>query len=362
MLTVNFIKKHGLQDFIEETKVIVKDYPEANLIVLNYNQIETPKNQMTSECRGLILNSTTFDVVSRSFDRFYNLGEQPETQIHLDIKKAVVFDKIDGSVIKVYYYRNKWEISTRGTAFADSDINGFGITFREIVLSALGMTEEEFQIEAENTFNKDSTYIFEVTSMENRVVTHYIGRSLWFLAARNNKTGEYVTPEKMLANVKTVPSYKFETLQDCVETAKNLPNLLEGYVIYQDGVPVCKVKSPAYLAVHAIKGEGLTPKRIMSLVLMNEQHEYLTYFPEDSNAFDPYVAALSNLLTDIKLLHTRTEHITDQKEFALNVKNYCYSSVLFTSRKLKEDVVSVFHKMLESQKQNILTNYMEINK
>ena len=361
MLTIDFIKEHGLKKFIEETKVIVKEYSEAKLIVLNYNQIESPKNPMTSECRGLILNYETYEVVSRSFDRFFNLGEQPETQKHLDIKKAVVFDKVDGSIIKIYFH-NRWEISTRGTAFADSEVNGFGITFREIVLSALEMTEEQFQQAAESTFNKDSTYIFEVTSMENRVVTHYTGRTLWFLAARNNKTGEYFTPASMLPNVTETPSYKFKTLEDCVETAKNLPNLLEGYVIYQDGEPVCKVKSPAYLAVHAIKGEGLTPKRIMSLVLMNEQHEYLTYFPEDKHAFEPYVVALEKLLEDIVSVYNSVSHIEDQKEFALSAKDYCFSSVLFSARKLKEDPVSVFHNALDAQKQNTLTKFMEKNK
>lgn len=361
MKVIYYLKQYGIEQLKQEHSVNVKEYPQEGLLVLNYDQIESPKNEITNECRGLILSSD-FKVVSRAFDRFFNYGEQPETQKHLNFKKAVAFDKIDGSLIKIYYYNGKWEIATRGTAFAETGVNGFDITFRDLVLKALKMSEQEFQQNASNILSRDETYICEVTSMENRVVTCYQGYSLYLLAVRDNQTGNYKECYTFFDEVKYPKEYHFSSVDECINTVKNLPDLQEGYVIYQDGVPVCKVKSPAYLACHAIKGEGLTPKRIMDLVIMNEQNEYLAYYPEDQVHFDPYIESFNKMLEDMHQTYSKFKDIEEQKEFALCVKDMPYSSALFIARKSGESVTHCFHSQKDTYKRETLIKFMEKNK
>ncbi len=361
MKTLKFIAEKGLDALNTELAISVKKYDEG-LIVLNYNQIESPKaHPVVVECRGLILD-TDYNIVSRSFDRFFNLGEQPDTQEHLNWCKAVCHEKVDGSLIKIYNWNNTWYASTRGTAFAESGVNGFPITFKEIVLKALDCNEDQFQARCDMFLDPENTYICEVTAMENRVVTRYEGYNLWFLAARKNQTGEFVG--KGLANgvgIKDIKSFKFDSVENCIETAKNLKDLNEGYVVYQDDIPVCKVKSPAYVAVHHIRGEGtLNPKRIAQLVLMNEQDEYLKYFPEDSDHFTPYTEALNTLLHSLESAFLMVKDIEDQKEFALAVKDTLYSAVLFQARAKKQDLLHVFHEQRESYKIKLLEDWMNV--
>ena len=46
------------------------------------------------------------------------------------------------------------------------------------------------------------TFIFEVTSFENRIVTHYTGYKLWILSIRNNISGNYVAfPESQFESL-----------------------------------------------------------------------------------------------------------------------------------------------------------------
>lgn len=361
MKTVEFIKEKGLDALNTELAISVKKYDEG-LIVLNYNQIESPKaHPVVMECRGLIIDKE-FNIVSRSFDRFFNLGEQPDTQEHLNWGKAVCHEKVDGSLIKIYNWNGVWYASTRGTAFAESGVNGFPITFKELVLKALDCNEGQFQARCEMFLDPDTTYIGEVTAMENRVVTRYEGYNLWFLAARKNQTGEFVG--KGLANgvgIKDIKSFKFDSVADCIETAKNLKDLNEGYVVYQDDIPVCKVKSPAYVAVHHIRGEGtLNPKRIAQLVLMNEQDEYLKYFPEDKGHFNPYLIGLAGILCDLEIFWGQCKDIEGQKEFALKVKDTLYSAVLFQARAKKQDPLHVFHEQRESYKIKLLEDWMNV--
>lgn len=361
MQVLQYIKENGIQKLNEEFGIMAKLYDEG-LYVLNYDQINSPKaNPIVVECRGLIIDHD-FNIVSRSLDRFFNLGEQPDTQAHLDWSKAECAEKVDGSLIKIYNWKGIWYCSTRGTAFAESNCN-FGDSFKSLIFKALDCDDDvEFQHLCNLWLDSDWTYILELTCRENRVVKAYDGYTLHYLASRHNQSGEfgddYEKQAALMIGAREVNTFKFSSVDDCINTAKHLPDLEEGYVVYQDGKPVCKVKSPAYVAVHHIRGEGLSPKRIMQLVLINEQDEYLNYFPEDEKFFTPYVKALQELLYDIVIVYELFEGIVEQKEFALSVKDYPFSGVLFQARQKKKDVIETFHEQSESFKMKVLEAFV----
>lgn len=361
MQVLQYIKENGIQKLNEEFGIMVKLYEEG-LYVLNYDQINSPKaSPIVMECRGLIIDHS-FNIVSRSLDRFFNLGEQPDTQAHLDWSKAECAEKVDGSLIKIYNWKNTWYCSTRGTVFAESNCN-FGDSFKSLIFKALDCDDEvEFQHLCDLWLDADWTYILELTCRENRVVKSYDGYTLHYLASRHNQSGEfgdyYEKQAALMIGAREINLYKFSSVDDCIDTAKHLPDLEEGYVVYQDGKPVCKVKSPAYVAVHHIRGEGLSPKRIMQLVLINEQDEYLNYFPEDEKFFAPYVDALKLLIANIEIVYEANKHIVEQKEFALNVKDVPYSGILFQARQKKKDVIETFHEQSEPFKMKVLEAFV----
>lgn len=183
---------------------------------------------------------------------------------------------------------------------------------------------------------------------------------MWSLAARHNETGKFVRDDSIYSlGAKKIQSFSFENVENCIETAKNLKDLNEGYVVYQDGVPICKVKSPAYVAVHHIRGEGtLNPKRIAQLVLMNEQDEYLKYFPEDENHFTPYICGLNSLLMGIEADWLKNCQTDSQKEFAIAVKDMPYSAVLFQTKQRGGEPIHVFHQQRESYKIKLLEDWI----
>lgn len=348
MHTQKFLKANGnnFQKLNEAFGITVKKYD--NLVVLNYDQIESPKTDpVVCECRGLIMDYSG-NVVSRSFDRFFNLGEATETQSHLDWNDAKIYEKADGSLIKIYHHDGRWEISTRGTAYAESSVHGFDVTFRGLVLRTLGLDEEDFQIRANGLFlDKDTTHIFELTCFENRVVTRYTDDQLVYLGSRDTNGVHFYDTSVMKLGEKVRPAKSFDlaTEEDCINAANNLGNLEEGFVVWQNGRPVCKVKSPAYVAVHKIRGDGLTPNRIAELVLTGEEEEYLTYFEEDRVHIEPYTTALKEMLAEIEEVYDNSKDIEEQKEFALKVAGKPYSGALFQARKTKESVIHCFHQM-----------------
>ena len=119
------------------------------------------------------------------------------------------------------------------------------------------------------------------------------------------------------------------------------------------------IKSPVYVAIHHIKGEGLNPKRISQIVLTNEVDEYLKYFPEDAQHFEPYIAAHQSLVVDLASAFEATAHITDQKDFAMAVKALPYSGILFTCKKLGVQPLPTFNGMADAYKIKVLEGFVE---
>lgn len=359
MEVLKYLATHTLQQLSEEFAIKVSQnelYPE--LYVLNYNQIDSPKTHpITLECRSLVLGSVdqgrTFFVVSRAFDRFFNYSENDYSP---DISKLTCYEKLDGSLVSVFNYKGEWLYRTKSMIMPTLTINGFDRTWKDLIESTLQWD----MLCTKRTFPA-ITLIFEVVGMENRVVVRYEEERAYLLAIRDNHTGDYL--DIALAGMNTPRKYTFTSTEDCMKSVKELPNLEEGYVAYDEfGVPVCKIKSPAYLVAHRIKGEGLSPKRIRELVVINEQDEYLAVFPEDAKYFTDYVNAWVDLQWRLKSIERIYCNVADQKEFALYVKDFPFSSVLFQSKKSGKCVEKVLTEQTTSYKVKLLETMMEENK
>jgi len=327
-----------------------------DIFVLNYDQINSPKNHgIVKECRSLVLgkaDNNKFVIISRAFDRFFNYGEN---DFFPSIEDLTCFEKIDGSLISVFYTEEYgWLYRTKSMIMPTLPVNGFERTWKEIIEPSICWGT------LPDNLNKDNTYIFEVVSRENRVVVKYEECCAYLLAVRNNNTGDYVERSEILGlnNFKSPRKYTFSSTKQCMESVRNLPNLEEGYVAYTaNGIPVCKIKSPAYLAAHRIKGEGLTPPIIRELVVINEQDEYLSVFPEDKHYFEKYLNLWNNIKEDILTVWDSNKYIQDKKEFALKVKDYPFSAVLFKCKSINKDPIIMLTEQSENYKIKLLEQY-----
>lgn len=124
---VNTMSTNGMEAFRAALGLIgvdVRDYPEHGFMHLDYNMIECEKNHpIVIECRGLIMDYDG-NIMCKSFDRFFNLGENNVSEF--DFANSIAFEKADGSLCRIYFNTktNKWEIATRGTAFAEGNFTG----------------------------------------------------------------------------------------------------------------------------------------------------------------------------------------------------------------------------------------------
>ena len=80
-----YLINNGLDRLKEEFSIKTTENDYDNRILLNYDQIKSPKtNRVVRDCRGLCLDKTDFSLISRSFGRFFNYTECPENDKNFD--------------------------------------------------------------------------------------------------------------------------------------------------------------------------------------------------------------------------------------------------------------------------------------
>jgi T4 RnlA family RNA ligase len=372
MKVQKFIKDNGVDALSDQFGIEVKKYPNG-YVKLNYSQIDSPKHHpIADECRGLVLyvnDENSSYVVTRPFSRFYNFGEGNTRDF--DFSDCFVWEKADGSMTTVSWspLDQKWIIGTRGMAYAEGNfvfsLTASGGTFKDWILKAMGLTDEQFQ-ENMKLFPTELTYVFEYTAPENKIVTYYPEAKMVILAVIDNDTGEEENPYTWFhefakfMNIRMPQTYPAASGDDLVKLADSLPNLQEGFVVHNraNGQRV-KIKSKVYAAVHHLRGNGIpSMNRLMEVVLMNEQDELLTYFPEFQQYVDPVVDALRSCINNAVAVYANAKHHVDQKSFALDVKDTMVAPICFKARKDGVDALTAFESMDLSQQVKILERYL----
>ena len=264
-----------------------------DLILFKYDQIRSDFSfDVVKECRGLILDANTYEVVSYPFNKFFNYGEPFMDEI--DWSTAHVTSKIDGSIMKVVNMGDgNFLVSTNGVidAFKCSlpgDVGCPYSTFGELFMEGMkfyGLRKEDFP----RLFVPGYTYIFELTSPWNQVVVKWEQTKVWLIGIRDNKTcKEIFYKDSDLAEIFDTPDiFPITNIDECVEAAKVLPEDAEGYVVVDANFNRVKVKSPRYVQLHYMAGNQIwSAARVLEILRANEVSEYVVYFPKFKAAFD----------------------------------------------------------------------------
>ena len=330
---VEFIKKTpNRREVLTQAQYCLQIKESEDCILLKYNQIESDfYNEIVRECRGLIIDKE-LNPVCIPFFKFGNYGEgyAPE----LDWSTTRVQEKIDGSLIKVWNYKEEWKVSTNGTVDAyNCDIGQVDALMLNCPYKTFGELFDKAKEDANLDFNKlnpNYTYMFELVSPHNKVVVPYENIEIYHIGTRDNTTLEELDID---IGIKKPKQFPLTTLEQCIETASKLTYNHEGYVAVDKNWNRVKIKSPAYVAVHHIKNNGdVNIASIIELIRTNETEEFLTYFPEYENIVNLIKRKIEKILSSITKGLSEVEHqeFATQKDFALAVKDREYSNFYFT--------------------------------
>lgn len=330
----------SLNDLNAEYGINVSRHPELPLVILNYDQIASKdrNHPIVRECRALCLEDKTWNLVYRSFPRFFNWGEFTEEMKKFDFSSFVVDEKVDRSLCIIYNYKGQWYGNTRGS-FGLDKIGFEDFTWRDAFLKALGVPSWDH---LDIYLNTALTYVCEFVSPWNKVVKKYDTPQMYHLTTF---FGEKEFPDSIVLHkyndrllFQKPTRYNFKSMEEIYAYMDKISDpTFEGVVRRDRHGNRWKDKRKEYLALHALRGEGTNlynPKHLIPFILGGEQDELLVYFPECEPKYRECKAQIDSEFESLKQLWLKTKDITIQKDFALAIVNkHKFYSILFQVRK-----------------------------
>ena len=352
---VNFIKSHSnWEELLTSSPYNLSIKRDGKLILFKYNQINSDFNEeICCEARGLILEEGTWKAVRMAFKKFFNIGESYAAKIDWDT--AVATEKIDGSIISVFYYDGKWRIATNSTIDAfKAEIAGVGPykTFGDLFTSALPSA----------MYNPNLCYTFEIVSPYTKVVIDYSETKLYLLSVRDMRTLEEINYDELstYAEKLHVDYPQFYYMNDEAgfrKLVEDMPEGHEGVVVRDQYNERVKIKTLLYFQMHKAKNNGvITLERIVDLIRSNDHYEFLSYFPEYTNVFnhvkhqlDTIDARKEKIVQDVNLWKMENKDVYEQdarmarKWFAQDVAKGQYAALYFAAydNHLNETIASM---------------------
>ena len=289
-------------------------------VLFKYNQIASDfHEEICKEARGLILDTQdNFRVVRMAFKKFFNLDEGFAAQ--LDWDTAVATEKIDGSIMSVWFARDKWHLSTNSTIDAfKAPLSGAGPykNFGELFESVLPLSTFA-------NYNKHRCWTFELVSPYNKVVIDYPETKVYLLSVRDMDSLEELTLDAVElladANGLTVPErYDLNNEADYRKLVEQMPEGHEGIVVRDANGERVKIKTLLYFEMHRAKNNGvITLERIVDLILKNDDEEFLSYFVEYRPKFSHIRNVREKILSKIEEINFSIKNYSSKKEIALD--------------------------------------------
>jgi len=320
------LEKNGLAATVEQFNL--KTDEDDDLVLLNYGIDADKFNPIIQECRSLILEKSTWNVVSMAFKRFFNSHEGSAAEI--DWPTAQAYEKIDGSLFHLFWYGGEWRCASRGKLNGSGDVSASCPfkTFGELFWSKIPRTD--------HYLSDAYCYIFELVSPWNRIVTVYKKPALYILTARRMNTLEEESDAWLDIFAEEFGfdrpgRWAFRSLEETKTATEALGVTEEGFVVCDAGRNRIKVKSVSYLTLHKMFNGG--EPDLWDLILGGDGDEFLSYFPQYIHEIATKKDFLSLSLDRLDTTYRDNKHAEDQKTFALVVKDLPGSALLFGARK-----------------------------
>ena len=331
LLLQTFLRQHGLDALCQRYQIKTNRHSEfPNLVCFKYSQRESPMAEpLVQQCRGIILDEAQdWAIASYPYDKFFNYGEPNAATI--DWSSARVYDKLDGSLMTLYFYTGQWRLQSSGTADASGDVGGFGFSFQQLFWQVW----QELGYQLPDEADQDYCFCFELMTPYNRVVVRHQANQLVLHGVRNCVTHQEADPKFWAERygwscVNTVDLNNWDAILAAAQTLD--PQAAEGYIVCDAAFSRVKVKSPQYVALCHLR-DSFTPRRLMEVVVQNEGDEFLTYFPEWREQYEQMQVAYRDLIEAIETDFQTHRHIPSQKDFAAVVRSLPYSGILFALR------------------------------
>jgi RNA ligase len=279
---------------------------------------------MRRECRGLIFDTATGNLISRPYHKFFNVGERAETNLDkIDLTQPhVVLEKLDGSMIRPIPTPEGFRLGTKA-----------GITDVAMNAEYFVADKPEYAKFIKSSFACGLTPIFEWCSRKNRIVVDYLEDQLILTAVRDMRSGNYISYSQM---VETGKNYDIPVVKAIAGDETDIEKIVdhirkwddgEGVVIRFDNGHMVKIKADDYVLRHRSKEQINSEKNIIQVILNDSVDDMIPLLTsEDAQRLKDFQqkfwCAVDEVSSDLtKIFKGGDMMYPDKKEFAVEFVN-----------------------------------------
>jgi RNA ligase len=365
---INNIKEviHHIGDW-DEFRVMEKDwYTVVNYAVAFEGTFSfTPKRsqlnmEIRRECRGLIFDTETGNLISRPYHKFFNVGEKEETQLNKVnlYEPHIVLEKLDGSMIRPIPTPEGFRLATKA-----------GVTDVAMNAEVFIADKPHYSAFISAMFDGGMTPLFEWVSRKNRVVVDYPEDNLILTGIRNTTKGVYLLYENMMELaehwnipiVKAVNGLAVQNIELFVKQVREWESD-EGVVIRFNSGHMVKIKADDYVLRHKSKDSISQEKNVLQTILEDAVDDLVPLLtPEDADRLKAFQNAFWVGLEDVacdlaELFVTGNTKYPDKKDFAVEFVQKIllpkYAPIMYSMKAGKgsqEVLIEMIRKSLSSQ-------------
>jgi hypothetical protein len=312
MQTQIFLREHGLAALCERFHLQATRHELfPSLVMLKYHQIFSPMGEpIVQQCRGLILDEADdWRVVSHPFDKFFNAAEGHVAPV--DWTTARVFEKLDGSLMSLYFYEGAWQVASSGRPDASGRLGSRGTTMAQGFWDI--WHDSDLQLPPDSFAGW--WFGFELMTPWNQVIVRHETPRLACIGARQ-PDGNEVWPHELPFGWPTVASFPLGSLEDVLSAATQInPMNGEGFVVCDANFHRVKIKSPQYVALHHLR-DRFSLSRIIEVVRAGESDEFLAYFPDLRPQFEDVRVRFETLVAQVDADFAELRAIETPRDYA----------------------------------------------
>lgn len=283
--------------------VITDRDPENDLDIFCYRYCDDNSSNETQECRGIVFKGGL--IILRSFPYTINYSTSETSEIERIPLASRFFTSYEGTLIRVFWYNNKWYVSTHRKLFANkakwSSQKTFGDMFYEGLYNEfknnpkfLPNIDREVNIDVvkEKFFDgldKNQAHMFLIRSMgTNRIVCNEPKQTtVYFIASFLKKELKWDNPLNF-----TVPQEQyFKTHEDLINTVENMDPLeMQGIIAFCPGNKQIKVMHSIYFRKYRLRDNqpSINFRYLQIRHDKDKVKEFKEMYPENAEIFDIY--------------------------------------------------------------------------
>lgn len=275
---------------------------------------------MRRECRGLIFDTETGNLISRPYHKFFNVGERDETQLNnVNLTKPhIVLEKLDGSMIRPIPTKEGFRLATKA-----------GITDVAMNAEVFIADKPKYATFIHTMIEDGMTPIFEWCSRKNRIVVDYPKDQLILTGIRNLTKGNYLPYFNMVELAAHYDIPYVIAFSGSVPIDEDLINTIrawddgEGVVIRFDDGHMVKIKADDYVLRHKSKDAINQEKNVIETIITDSVDDLIPLLtPEDADRIRKFEKAFWLSVDDLsfemaELFVEGNTKYPDKKDFAV---------------------------------------------